>query len=485
MIRFAQFLVEGGNVKVGEHQAGPIDVKKHKRENVQADVHAALTSIGDSFQKAHKADLFGPKHQALTTGSAYSGSTKALFDKNISHEEFTKHKPSVGDVDVKIPGEHIDNLKTHLQPGQKHGKYTVVGSKRSGTELHALMKHENGSVHQVDFEKSEYKDGHPHPFEQFAHSADWGDIKQGFKGVHHKILLNAVGRDKHKFGISKGLMSRTDDKAEPIRDTHKITHTLFGKDADEKQLHSFSGLVGLIKKHVPKEHHAAISDKFVDSLKTVKADHTAAIKHIKQHLGGSIKEAKDSENHVSVIPLTGFEPHSHMGHAADLGSALKKLPGKKHIGISAKASAFSPEERTNILKKQWNAPDIQSHVSSSAGEIVANAHHEMPAGKKHLHLLGGHDRKPFLERLKGSLEAGKIPEMKGKKFDSITLHYPEDAERSHGMSGTKMRQAAADNDLDTYHKHLGPMFSKKEASAHMSKIQQAIKSGSIPLKRKK
>lgn len=192
---------------------------------------------------------------------------------------------------------------------------------------------------------------------------------------------------------------------------------------------------------------------------------------------------EEKESHTTVIPMVGFSPISHMGHAADLGGAMAKLPGSKHIGISKKADAFTPEERKNILQKQWTAAKPEVHPVSGAGETVRKAYDSMPEGKRHLHLLVGADRKGFAEGLKKSLEAGKVKEMEDKKFDSVTVHTPEDSDRSHGMSGTKMRTAANTGDKETFRKHLGPAFSEKESDGIMSKVKAGIDSGAIPLKR--
>ena len=73
--------------------------------------------------------------------------------------------------------------------------------------------------------------------------------------------------------------------------------------------------------------------------------------------------------------------------------------------------------------------------------------------------------------------------MEGKSFDEIHTHYPEDENRQHGMSGTKMRKAAHEGNLEEFHKHLGPMFSKKEAGTLMSKVKKGIDAGTIPLAR--
>lgn len=287
MLRFKQFLLaEGGNVKIGDTSADSIDITPKNRKQTSDDVHEMLSSVHDSFHKEHGVHLFGEHKEALKSGSVYSGSTEHLMNHKISHEEFAKHKPHVGDIDVKVPSEHYDKLHEHMQAGKKFGKYTVVGAKKSGSESHVLMKHENGKVHQVDLEKSEYHDGKPSHFEHFAHSGNWEDTKAGIKGVHHKFLLNSAGGDTHKFATAKGLKTRDQAPSEEgIKDTHKITHALFGKDADESKIHSFIGVADLIKKHKPVEQHKAIFDKFVSSTHSKKdMNHKAAIDTLAKHL---------------------------------------------------------------------------------------------------------------------------------------------------------------------------------------------------------
>ena len=196
----------------------------------------------------------------------------------------------------------------------------------------------------------------------------------------------------------------------------------------------------------------------------------------------SIKE--ETESHASVIPLMGLSPTSHMGHSIDMGSTLNSLPGSHHVGISNKSDVFSPEERGEILNRQWGDKDLTTHSVKSGGDTIARAFNSLPqTGKRHLHILVGADRKDFGEGLKKSLEAGKIKEMGDNRWDSITVHTPEDQDRKHGMSGTSMRQAVADNDFDLYHKHLGPMFSKDEARGYFNKIRDALSSGKMKVKR--
>jgi hypothetical protein len=198
-------------------------------------------------------------------------------------------------------------------------------------------------------------------------------------------------------------------------------------------------------------------------------------------------ESSQEEHHTVCVPLTGMVPLSHSGHAKDLGETVKSLPGTKHVGISGKSTAYTPQERAKVLERQWGG-GVKAHNVVGAGETIRAAFNSMPKkGRKVLHLVVGHDRLALAQGLKKSLEEGKIKEMHHKngvhKFDEIHIHLPKDTGRSHGMSGTKMRQAAHDGDIETFHKHLGSSFTRTEAMHHMKRFKEGIASGSIPLKR--
>jgi hypothetical protein len=485
-----QMLQEGGNIKVktphGEIAAAPFDVKN--RQEQAADVHNALHEIHNSFHAETGHHLFGKDAKSLHARSAFAGSTKHFMDTpGVSDAEFKKHKPTVGDVDAQIPAEHKAALEKHLTPGKRFGKYTVVGTKKHGNEVSAVMRHDNGEHHQFDFEGVHYHNHEPTTGEQFLHSADWEDTKAGIKGAHHKILLNAAGLHRHKFSITHGVRSRTDETDTGATEPEDVKKKLFGTKA-KGDVESFRGVTQLIKHYLPASEHQAIYDKFKAGLAPLRgADNSHALAHLRHHLGvkDTVTESIESApQHTSVVPLAGVSPFSHMGHFADLGSALNKLPGTKHVGVSSKAEAFSPEERKGILDRQWGKGQNSVHIVKSAGETIRAAHDSLNgSGKKVLHILVGHDRKAFADGLKKSLEAGKIKEMEGRHFDEIHIHYPEDTDRSHGMSGTKMRTAAHEGDEEEFHKHLGPMFSRLESNRLMKKVHDKIASGEIPLKR--
>jgi cytidylate kinase len=483
------FIIEGGNIKVktpeGIVSASPFKVEDRSKQ--RSDVTTALGAVHDAFHQEHGEHLFGKGQKGLKSGSIYGGSTKHFMDTSIGDDEFKKHKPSVGDFDVQVTHEHKDKLTSTLKPGRRFGAYTVVGMKKHGNENTAVMRHDNGQHHQFDFEATDYDRDEPTKASQFLHSADWNDTKAGVKGAHHKILLNSAGGSTHKFSITHGLRSRTDDSDVGTKEPTGISKTLFGDKAEHSKVHSFLGVSELIKRHIPQERHQEIYDKFKSGLKSVpNTDHGPALKHLRDTLGvkDSIDEAaENNDHHTSVIPMVGFSPISHMGHAADLGGSLSSLPGTKHVGISGKSDVFSADERKDILSRQWGQGNQSVHIVKGAGETIRRAYESLPQGRRHLHILVGHDRKDFAEGLKKSLEAGKIKEMGDDKFDSVTLHYPKDTDRSHGMSGTRMRQAAGRGDVDEVHRHLGSSFSKEEAGKITNRMKGAIDSGKLKLVR--
>ncbi|NBV29058.1 hypothetical protein EBS02_08615, partial [bacterium] len=297
-----KILNEGGNIKIktphGEISAAPFKVKK--RTEQATDFHNTLLAMHDAFHEKHGEELFKNKRVP------YTGSSKHFADtQNITDEEFKKYKPNVGDVDVQISHKHKEKIDSVLKPGTRYGKHTVVGTKKHGNELSVVLRHDNGEHHQVDFQGIE---GGPSADSEFLHSANWEDTKKGIKGAHHKVLLNAVGGAEHKFSITHGLRSRTDENDPGIKNPEKISKKLFGNKADHSKIHSFTGVAELIRDHIPAGRHQEIYDKFKSSLGSVKnADHSSALSQLRDKLGvkDTLSEAKlkssDSLNSYPVL----------------------------------------------------------------------------------------------------------------------------------------------------------------------------------------
>ena len=190
------------------------------------------------------------------------------------------------------------------------------------------------------------------------------------------------------------------------------------------------------------------------------------------------------EQYISVVPLIGACPHTHIGHAKDLGNALYNIVGKyKVIGLSAKSDLFTSQERKIILDRQLEHLgyyQINTQVFNTAGDTLRYAHSLVNRlqGKKILHLVVGEDRKKWGNNLAQAIRDEKI---EGVVFDEVLVYVIRG--REHGLSGTNMRQAAQKRDLTAYHEHLGSCFSKGQAFQLMIKTHHGLLNKKIKVKR--
>lgn len=174
---------------------------------------------------------------------------------------------------------------------------------------------------QIDFEGQEFQNSEPTEFGKFGYGSSAEDIKKYIKGLHHKYLLNAIMAtvselsdsivvtksstpDNLKqvtwnktnpaklltFSAAKGLraslvpfevngeqliwnglkvykeIASSDSKY--TKDIFEIFKTAFpnGDKANIKDFWSFSGLIRLIKKYVPKETQKTILEKYTNTI---------------------------------------------------------------------------------------------------------------------------------------------------------------------------------------------------------------------------
>ena len=429
----------------------------------------------------HSAEAFGHIHSILASNKPLQDHLKSEYKKRGS--------------EVKVRGESF--YKPWGKDGDHPGETKFVGT--------SYATHHMGTVGKYVIH-TKLPDNAHHDVEHFKKNLSSKEINFDDDKIHHEPHHVDVSAEKKKFeGLNHDLLSARTTKTNKEAKTAELEK--FGDikkrvsakvDTHIKKLGLSpkwgSGSEGIVvhpSEHKPTSPRFKVtSDSFrkykedtkdIDFKTGVKKEH----EFIRKSFRSFIAEEDAKTHHVSVIPLVGFSPISHMGHAHDLGGAMKKLPeGDKHIGISSKADTFEPKERADILHKQWGIHNLQHHVVKSGGETIAHAYHAAPkTGRKELHLLVGSDRKDFAEGLKKSLEAGKIKEMGEHKWDAIHIHTPEDGDRSHGMSGTKMRTAVAEGNHSEFKRHLGPMFSDREAHRIHKKIKAAMDSGAVKVKR--
>ena len=208
-------LMEGGNARYIDRETGEvkgfadkIDLKKIPRKVLIDEIVSVLSEINNLFKKKFGKKLWN-NFNVVTSGKALNGSSVSLFNKDITDEEFVKHKPKVGDIDITFPGELMSKLWEFLNTieNKKLGTMTrYLGHRKSNAtknevnsldQINAIFEIDTGDYRvnvQIDFEASEYKDDEPTEWTLFSHNSDWADIQQGFKGVLHKFTLLNLAR---------------------------------------------------------------------------------------------------------------------------------------------------------------------------------------------------------------------------------------------------------------------------------------------------
>ena len=121
--------------------------------------------------------------------SVASGSTRFLFDENISDSAFLHYKPSMGDVDLMISNvARLDSL-WDIEDRQ----FTLIAMKEDITQAITIWRYgRTGKNVQIDLERTHYVNGKPISWERFIRSSSWEDQVMGIRGVFHKWLLRAA-----------------------------------------------------------------------------------------------------------------------------------------------------------------------------------------------------------------------------------------------------------------------------------------------------
>lgn len=456
-----------------------------------------MRSAKDFEDRVRKRSQETGKPVDLTASNAFGHVHSILQNNKALQNHLKKHYDESGH-EVSVRGELF--YRPWGQKGDRPDEVKFVGTSYSTSHMGKVGKY---VIH------TKLPENQKHDVEHFKKHLSDNNINFDDDTIKHKNThidvsdeANEYSKLNHELFSQRTSKSNKEAKEAEIAKLRDIQTRVSSKVDDHIKKMKLqpkwgSGSEGIVV-HPSKENPEAprfkvTSDAFrsykaSDASKTLKDRNPIKVEEYKQFLIRqfiTLKEEQEKVHHATVIPLMGVSPVSHMGHKLDLGDTMKKLPGTKHLGMSSKETTFSSSERENVLKKQWNMPKLNVHHTSSGGEVIGNAYKSLPeTGKKVLHILVGHDRKEFAHGLKQSLEKGSIKEMQGKKWDEIHVHHPEDTNRSHGFSGTSLRQSVANNDKEAFDRHIGPMFTDQEKTTMFSKIRSAITKGSLKIKRK-
>jgi len=331
MKTFKQFLLlrEGGNLSFTNEKgekiissAIPLEKRQELKPHIQTIVNGVRQAIGEN--------PVPPEH----FHKLMVGSSEHFHNSSIPDSKFKKAgKTKFGDQDALLPNspKHIQKAQEHLQPGAKHGEWTMLHAKHDGDKgAFTLWHHPKHGVIQVDFNYDHHKtqDGHNLPTEsaRFSKSSPSEDLfgKTSLKGMAHKYavasMTDSLGKPvsiqmktKRKPGIAKyafavsaegggGIRKNTEpllDKsgkpkvdpesghhvhielpskgAERIQEPGKIAHTLIksaGKKPhpkDAEDIHSMHGVHRILKRHFDSDVHRGYVHSMADRLYGPKA----------------------------------------------------------------------------------------------------------------------------------------------------------------------------------------------------------------------
>jgi hypothetical protein len=195
-------------------------------------------------------------------------------------------------------------------------------------------------------------------------------------------------------------------------------------------------------------------------------------------------EAKDAGGHGSekhhVTAFTRMNPPTtgHMQVISKLHAVAKEHGAEHSLVVShsndAKKNPLTPEQKIKHLKRY--SPETK--VSSSSKESPTILHHAAELHKKgvqHLHVVAGSDRHEQMHKLLHQYN-GKDAGHGHYHFKSITMHSSgdrdPDSEGTEGMSGTKMRQHAHENNFKEFRKGVPSHVSDKHAHELMSDVRK-------------
>lgn len=176
--------------------AEPLDLTQFNRDLIVKEFIKLFDHINTLYENRYQIPLW-IKFDIIESGYAFNGSSEHLFNKNITNEEFVKYKLKIGDIDITVDREknkNLFNLLCDLEGKQLTPSIKYIGQNKMYCfgQINAVFEfkmEERTTFVQVDFEFVDYVNDRPSEFSKFSHSANWEDIKLGFKGFHHKFLL--------------------------------------------------------------------------------------------------------------------------------------------------------------------------------------------------------------------------------------------------------------------------------------------------------
>jgi hypothetical protein len=195
-----------------------------------------------------------------------------------------------------------------------------------------------------------------------------------------------------------------------------------------------------------------------------------------------LKEEAEAKHAVLAYGRMNPPTTGHLKVINKVQDVAKEVGGEHHMVVShsndSKKNPLSSEQKVKHLRRYAPGANIKA-ASKDNPTIFSHAAELHKQGVTHLHIVAGSDRvdeykKKFKELNGKPNKDGKVP----FKFKKITVHSSgerdPDAEGDEGMSGTKMREHAKNNDFKSFRKGVPSHVSDNDAKELMNDVRKGM-----------
>jgi hypothetical protein len=195
-----------------------------------------------------------------------------------------------------------------------------------------------------------------------------------------------------------------------------------------------------------------------------------------------LKEEAEAKHAVLAYGRMNPPTTGHLKVINKVTEVAKKVGGEHHMVVShsndPKKNPLSSEQKVKHLRRY--APDANIKAASKENPTIFSHAAELhKQGVTHLHIVAGSDRvdeykKKFKELNGKPTKDGKVP----FHFKKVTVHSSgerdPDSEGDEGMSGTKMREHAKNNDFKSFRKGVPHHVSDNDAKELMNDVRKGM-----------
>lgn len=355
--------------------------------------------------------------------------------------EFQQHREAARQLYRKMKPDSLDSLGGHGIDLEAHVNNMI---KTGGTpSVEGYMDHLNAK-HQKEISK--LKTQKSIDAKTQSHADDIGHITQNKKDFQQALELH------HHLQKAKDVLTKVMAK------NNHFGHSIAGEATSPE------GAVGV--------------NKDGDMTKFVDRNEFSRQNFLKGKMQAAKNEPKDQHHTIwwgRGQPIT-------KGHEKGIRKAMdiaSKNGGTHSIIFSHSQddkNPLSPEQKVKHAKRAFPGSNVTTS-SATQPSILHHAAAAHAAGATHLHIVAGADRAPQYKALLDKYN-GVASKHGLYNFKNITVHSAgerdDDAKGTEGISGTKMRAAAAANDRATFHAGAPDTMSPKEKDEMMKDVQKGM-----------